>query len=293
MGAEALDIVSRMIRTEPSRRPRAHQIKSHPYFWEADCKLDFLNEFSDRVQLSIKNKERLHVAINASLTSDGQPLVGNSWEQSLHPVLIADISQHRKYDFQCISECLRMIRNKRRHVYELHADLQHLVNANMFFRYFNGLYPELLMKCVRVASRLLPDDDMLVQKYLVNVVDMFRGDDDDETDVAAANACAGGEEGGACPTSSLSATSSSGGGGMERGGGKAGGSKKNLPVKFKTEMCRNKEKCQYWKSGKCHFAHTKEEQAKALARQCQSNDKGNERVGGWGGSASANWRSGK
>lgn len=45
---EATDLVSRLISSDPSRRPSSAQVLLHPFWWSREKRLLFLNDVSDR-----------------------------------------------------------------------------------------------------------------------------------------------------------------------------------------------------------------------------------------------------
>ncbi|CAI5535454.1 unnamed protein product, partial [Closterium sp. Naga37s-1] len=47
---EALDLVAALLDRDPEKRPPAHEVQRHPFFWPAEQRLAFLRDASDRVE---------------------------------------------------------------------------------------------------------------------------------------------------------------------------------------------------------------------------------------------------
>lgn len=256
-----MDLVSRMISPNPAQRPRANHVLAHPYFWSASHKLDFLSELSQRILA--KDMLRLKKNLDRLLASDGSPLVGESWDCNLDPVLLTDLinSTSTKYDFSLVSECVKMIRNKRSHRGE-NADLHgFLLDDNNWFAYIDHLFPELFMKCIVFACHRLDETEPVFQKFCVKIVDIFKGDhvierddnDYDGDDVIDADEGGSGRGKGTPVKKKI---------------GSAGSTKKGvLPDNAKTQMCANKDTCKFGKN--CHFAHSEEEMKQARANKAK------------------------
>ena len=90
-----------------SRRPDATTCLLHPYLWDADKMLAFLQETSDRLQKI--SKESLRSL--RSLENGGEDVVGNDWCRSLHPEFIAHFNKRRAYNGTFVRDLLRLMRN--------------------------------------------------------------------------------------------------------------------------------------------------------------------------------------
>eukprot|EP00602_Paraphysomonas_sp_CaronLab_P004311 CAMPEP_0185030820 /NCGR_PEP_ID=MMETSP1103-20130426/17898_1 /TAXON_ID=36769 /ORGANISM="Paraphysomonas bandaiensis, Strain Caron Lab Isolate" /LENGTH=1201 /DNA_ID=CAMNT_0027566089 /DNA_START=102 /DNA_END=3707 /DNA_ORIENTATION=+ len=275
---EAHDLLSRMIHENPNRRPSAQQVCAHPYFWSPIQRLDFLNDFSQRVQQSIKNKsaDMLHRIVDNAKDCNGDGIVGSSWASVLDTALLGDLNARGKYVYSSTSECLRMMRNKRRHVEEVPEEMKPLlVPESNFCSYFESKYPLLLMRCVQIACQYLCKDDPFYVKYCSAISDMFG-----PPEVALEDMDFGEEEQQVAEVSSSSS-------------GDTFSLKKQVstpPSNFRTIMCRNGDKCPFRANEKCTFAHSKEELVTPARRVGSSGlVKSNHR----GGSSSSNWRKGK
>jgi serine/threonine-protein kinase/endoribonuclease IRE1 len=91
---------------------------NHPFFWNAELRVSFLRDTSDRID---KTDEPDFINAMESIA----PLAfGGKWNEKLDPALIADLGKYRKYNFESVRDLLRVIRNKSGHYRELPRELQ-------------------------------------------------------------------------------------------------------------------------------------------------------------------------
>jgi len=169
---DALDLISRMIDSDPAKRPTASQILAHPFFWSESVRLDFLNHLGERIQNPRGQKLLYQLELGKDTAFGGKCL----WNTSLPSVLLDDLSKARKkYDFSKLSECLRMMRNKRRHTEELSVDVLNMITPDAKFNIFflHDRWPNLLMYCIQVVCRHTPRSDPLFKKYCGLTGNMF------------------------------------------------------------------------------------------------------------------------
>ncbi len=148
---EAYDLLYRMLSHEPNLRPTAAQICAHPFFWPQQQRLEFLADFSDRVE-----HEQPHSDVLLALECNAVNVVGRSWTSRLCQSLLGDLGRYRKYDSASVRDCLRLIRNKRHHFNELSTQVKSLLSP--FLPYFESRYPNLLMHCYIIACKYLSKD---------------------------------------------------------------------------------------------------------------------------------------
>eukprot|EP01041_Mallomonas_annulata_P002756 gene2756-5426_t len=167
---DALDLVSRMVENIPEKRPTAAQVCHHPFFWVAQKRLEFLVDFSDRLEHELPDSP-LVLAVEGNAAA----VVGRSWDRKLHRELLEDIGRYRKYDSASVRDCLRLIRNKRHHFNELAAPVKTIMSPlpTGFMLYFENRFPKLLMHCVSVCARFLDRDKDFAGFFRV-IAPMFR-----------------------------------------------------------------------------------------------------------------------
>ena len=176
-GAEATDLVERLTRRDPSRRPTVADALAHPFWWRDATRLEFLNAVSDRVEM--EDREGVGGALLlAELEKDAtrDALGGRRWIPSLHAGLLENLGRYRKYRGDEVRDLLRVIRNKSNHFRELPVKVQREVGAppGAFYRYFEARFPGLLMHAYRFARRELAHEPAF-RKFFFQVSDVSDG----------------------------------------------------------------------------------------------------------------------
>ncbi|KAG6555338.1 hypothetical protein Mapa_003381 [Marchantia paleacea] len=148
---EASDLIERLLDPLPSRRPPAQDILQHPFFWDAEKRLTFLKDVSDRVELEIKDPSSTLMTELEYL----EPFVlCGGWDAKLDQALLQNIRGYRRYNFHSVRDLLRVIRNKANHFRELDEELQALlgpVPAGLD-EYFSSRFPRLLIDIYQVIA---------------------------------------------------------------------------------------------------------------------------------------------
>eukprot|EP00871_Galdieria_phlegrea_P004991 jgi/Galph1/5493/GphlegSOOS_G4162.1 len=160
---EAKHLIEKMIALSPEERPSARQVLRHPLFWSDSKKLNFLVDVSDRLSfLKSKSWQREARELVSLFEKTCQVCIENEEMTSLSWASKMDISvlkalNGRHYDRTCVSDLLRLIRNKRSHYNELPQEVQQLLgvlpssssdpyqNRHNFWCYFQSRFPKLLI----------------------------------------------------------------------------------------------------------------------------------------------------
>ncbi|KAJ1694757.1 hypothetical protein LUZ63_011455 [Rhynchospora breviuscula] len=144
---EAVHLLSLLLNPNPGMRPKAMEVLNHPFFWNAELRVSFLKDISDRIDKA--NEPDL---INA-IESVAPIAFGGKWNEKLDPALIADLGRYRKYNFESVRDLLRVIRNKSGHYRELPSELQESLGSlpEGFDRYFSTRFPKLLIEVYKVV----------------------------------------------------------------------------------------------------------------------------------------------
>lgn len=108
-GHEAQHLISAMISADPRQRPSATEVLLHPYFWDSNKRLTFLQDASDRFECMERNPP--HPALVA-LELDAHLVVGPDWFKKVDKVFIDDLGKFRGYEGKSLQDLLRALRNK-------------------------------------------------------------------------------------------------------------------------------------------------------------------------------------
>ncbi|KAJ4900476.1 Serine/threonine-protein kinase/endoribonuclease IRE1b [Raphanus sativus] len=146
---EAVHLLSGLLHPDPNLRPTAQEVLHHPLFWNADMRLSFLRDASDRVEL--ENREEGSQLL-AALESTAAVTLNGRWDEKLDGIFLDNIGRYRRYKFDSIRDLLRVIRNKLNHYRELPSELQELLGSvpEGFDRYFSSRFPKLLIQVYTV-----------------------------------------------------------------------------------------------------------------------------------------------
>lgn len=150
----ALNLVSAMLSKDAEDRPTSEEVLEHPMWWSAHERLQFLTDFSDRIETLNRSKFAADYHELESLTQwavggDGQ------WWDRLDPLLVENLLKLRKYDTRSLRTLLRVLRNKHVHYRELPKEVQKSLGdvPEGFLGYFEERYPNLVMACFLFAVK--------------------------------------------------------------------------------------------------------------------------------------------
>ncbi|KAL3627049.1 hypothetical protein CASFOL_028412 [Castilleja foliolosa] len=118
---EAVDLLLRLFDSTAEMRPRALEVLCHPLFWNAEMRLSFLRDTSDRVELEDRETDS---DLLKSLESIAPVAVGAKWNEKMDPSLLNNIGRYRRYKYDSVRDLLRVVRNKLNHYRELPAETQ-------------------------------------------------------------------------------------------------------------------------------------------------------------------------
>lgn len=135
-------------------RPKAIEVLNHPLFWDAEKRLSFLHDTSDRVG---ENSYLLKALERTAHTAFGTKLKGKvvlTWDNMVDDKIIRHMSSclERNYKFSSVRDLLRLIRNMLTHYAQLDQDIQVIVNTK-YMNHVIHLYT--CFKCFKVDIYLL------------------------------------------------------------------------------------------------------------------------------------------
>jgi len=167
---EAFDLVRSMLNRNPRLRPTAKEVCQHPFFWNTQRKLIFLCDVSDRLETDSPQETLTHNSLG--IERGALDVVGTSWEARLDGGLINNVQKFRSYDFSCVRDLLRLIRNKHHHFDELPEEFRQstVPNQEALCGYFESKFPGLVMHCYNFCRKYLREDDVLLSKYDIRPV---------------------------------------------------------------------------------------------------------------------------
>ncbi|KAF3440889.1 hypothetical protein FNV43_RR19175 [Rhamnella rubrinervis] len=160
---EAVDLISRLLNTDPDLRPKSLEVLQHPLFWSSETRLSFLRDTSDRVEM--EDREAGSDILKA-LENIAPIALGGKWNEKMEPVFINDIGRYRRYKFDSVRDLLRVLRNKLNHYRELSKEIQELVGPvpEGFDDYFTSRFPRLLIEVYKVVCVFCREEECF-QKY--------------------------------------------------------------------------------------------------------------------------------
>ena len=151
---EAEALVKACIDADPSKRPSATEILAHPMWWDAEKKLQFLIDASDRVELEDRMSDRS--LLRAFETRAKSSIACDDWTKKLDAALLENLGRYREYDGTSLRDLLRVIRNKANHYRELPPKLQRTLGSypDGLWRYVSIRFPALLLGGARFLRPL-------------------------------------------------------------------------------------------------------------------------------------------
>jgi serine/threonine protein kinase len=147
---EAEDLIDSMIQPDPVRRITAEEALHHPLFWPDEKKLNFLLDTSDRLE-----SEHRGGFVESVFHQHVGPILNNqSWQHRVDYELIGEMRKYRTYDFYCVRDLLRVVRNKKNHFRELPPNMQAKLGPlpSGYIHYFLKRFPGLLLRSYEVMS---------------------------------------------------------------------------------------------------------------------------------------------
>ncbi|KAM8960391.1 serine/threonine-protein kinase/endoribonuclease IRE2 [Pelodytes ibericus] len=146
----ALDLIEKMISSDPLLRPSAQRVLKHPFFWRREKQLQFFQDVSDRIE-----KEAQESPLIVTLESGARNVVRINWRLHISVPLQTDLRKFRSYRGNSVRDLLRAMRNKKHHYHELPADVQETLGSvpDEFVFYFTSRFPHLLLHTHRALEQ--------------------------------------------------------------------------------------------------------------------------------------------
>ncbi|KAL2046241.1 hypothetical protein N7G274_001688 [Stereocaulon virgatum] len=149
---EAKDIVGAMLSKNPKERPDAATVLSHPFFWPAEDRLEFLCHVSDAFESEKFNEQQYNrpSASLAYLEEHADAILGHTHYDFLSVLprdFTATLGKQRKYKGESVLDLLRALRNKKNH----YEDMPDYVKKNIgplpegYLCFWTVKFPSLLL----------------------------------------------------------------------------------------------------------------------------------------------------
>ncbi|CDS81856.1 related to IRE1-protein kinase [Sporisorium scitamineum] len=143
-GHEAQDLVLKMVAHDPRFRPSAAEVLTHPYFWDPNKRLNFLQDASDRFEIMDKDPPTPALVL---LESKARSVLGTDWHRRCDKMFLENLGKFRKYDPSSVQDLLRAMRNKKHHYQDLPPTLKKILGSlpDGYLNYFTRRFPELFL----------------------------------------------------------------------------------------------------------------------------------------------------
>ncbi|KAI3866214.1 hypothetical protein MKW92_004025 [Papaver armeniacum] len=166
---EAVDLLSRLLDSDPEVRPKALDVLHHAFFWNSETRLAFLRDTSDRVELEDREVDS---DLLKALEAVAPVALGGKWDEKMEPEFISNIGRYRRYKYDSTRDLLRVIRNKLNHFRELPQDIQELLGPvpEGFDGYFATRFPKFLMEVYKVMYRYCREEECFQKYFKSNLV---------------------------------------------------------------------------------------------------------------------------
>lgn len=160
----ANSLITKMTNTDPNQRITAQNVTINPLFWKAEKLLNFIVDFSNRLEKRDSVSEELKKEFVA-IESD---IVRGDWLQQLDGAVVRNLQQRRGYKGHSIEDLIRAIRNKRAHYEETSTDIKKIFGElpEMFLNYWISRFPKLTHSLYNIANRYLLSDPTFHNLYL-------------------------------------------------------------------------------------------------------------------------------
>ena len=157
---EARTLVSQMLSHNPRDRPDAATILTHPFFWGAEDRLEFLCHVSDAFESEKYNEQEddpseavVYLESHAALITSE---FGGDFLRALPPVFKDTLGKQRKYKGESLLDLLRALRNKKNHYEDMPDAVKERVGPLPagYLRFWTTKFPSLLLTCWNMVKEL-------------------------------------------------------------------------------------------------------------------------------------------
>lgn len=163
-GTEARDLIGGMLNLQANLRPDTTSCLVHPFFWDAERRLAFLQDASDRFEIMCReprDKDLVALEINAL------NVVSQDWRARLDKSFQENLGKFRKYDGKSVQDLLRALRNKKHHYQDLPENLRRQLHPmpQGYLAYFTRRFPLLFMHVHNVVESSALRHEAMFRSY--------------------------------------------------------------------------------------------------------------------------------
>lgn len=168
---EAKILVGQMLSHNPKERPDAATILTHPFFWGAEDRLEFLCHVSDAFESEKYNEREDEPSEPLAHLESYAPRItadhGGDFLRGLPQNFKDTLGKQRKYKGESLLDLLRALRNKKNHYEDMPDAVKERVGALPagYLGFWSRRFPSLLLTCWSVVKDLGWEERDRFKKY--------------------------------------------------------------------------------------------------------------------------------
>ncbi len=168
---EAKVLVGQMLSQNPKERPDAATILTHPFFWSAEDRLEFLCHVSDAFESEKYNEREDDPSEPLVFLESYAPLINKDnngdFLRALPQPFKDTLGKQRKYKGDSLLDLLRALRNKKNHYEDMPDAVKERVGPLPagYLGFWSRKFPSLLLTCWSVVKELGWEERDRFKKY--------------------------------------------------------------------------------------------------------------------------------
>ena len=168
---EAKVLVGQMLSHNPKERPDAATILTHPFFWGAEDRLEFLCHVSDAFESEKYNEREDEPSEPLTHLESHAPAInseyGGDFLRALPQPFKDTLGKQRKYKGDSLLDLLRALRNKKNHYEDMPDAVKERVGPLPagYLGFWSRKFPSLLLTCWSVVKELGWEERDRFKKY--------------------------------------------------------------------------------------------------------------------------------
>jgi serine/threonine-protein kinase/endoribonuclease IRE1 len=161
---EAQSLIGSMLDKEPKQRPTAREVMSHPFFWSAKKRLNFLCDVSDHFE---KEKRDPPTPALVELEKWALKVTHGDFLKPLGKEFVESMGKQRKYTGSRLLDLLRALRNKKNHYEDMPDQLKERVGPlpEGYLSFWTRKFPNLLIVCWNIVYEVGWEDTDRFREY--------------------------------------------------------------------------------------------------------------------------------